>query len=82
MSFLFSKNKRVSTLKLLKELPDSILYKAILELWNAETPHFGGSGPHRYEGKSKNCVYCNRPKNWKNCNVGLLASELEDTRLK
>lgn len=31
----------------------------VLELWNAETPHFAGTGPHRYEEGI--CVYCGRP---------------------
>lgn len=38
----------------------------VLKIWNDPTPHFGGELPHRYNfGREKNCVYCNRPKNWK-----------------
>ena len=36
--------------------------KEVLKLWDAEKPHFGGSGPHRYEDVE--CVYCLRPENY------------------
>jgi hypothetical protein len=49
------------------------LLKGILEQWNAETPHFGGVGPHRYNGKDKECCYCLRPKTWTFQNAGLYA---------
>lgn len=41
----------------------------IIKIWNAEQPHFGSEMGHRYDGKSKVCSYCNRPKNWKPRNV-------------
>ncbi len=52
------------------------LAKLLLECWNAETPHFGGCGPHRYDGTDKFCAYCNRPKNWKPQNAGYLAGQV------
>ena len=54
------------------------LLKLMLECWNAETPHFGGVGSHRYEGKSQACVYCNRPRNWAPINAGVTAGDLLD----
>jgi hypothetical protein len=33
------------------------------ETWSAETPHFGGIGPHRYD-YGKHCIYCGRPVDW------------------
>lgn len=51
--------------KTLKECPD-VAMKLLIECWNEETPHFGGSGPHRYDDADKECCYCNRPKDWKN----------------
>ena len=42
---------------------------AMLDMWNHNSPHFGGNGPHRYDGKSKQCSYCLRPKNWKKQNL-------------
>jgi len=45
------------------------LLALIIKQWNAETPHFGGDMPHRYDGKSRRCSYCERPKNWKPRNV-------------
>lgn len=53
-----------------------LFFKLLLECWNAETPHFGGDGPHRYDDNSKLCGYCDRPKNWKPGNAGYYASEL------
>jgi len=41
----------------------------VLLQWNADRPHFGGSGPHRYDGSDKECSYCLRPLNWKNVDV-------------
>lgn len=52
------------------------LLKLLLECWNAETPHFGGCGPHRYDGQSKTCSYCGRPKSWKPVNPGYVAGEV------
>jgi len=43
---------------------------SVLELWNAEKPHFGVSqGPHRYEGydaasDERLCEYCMRPESY------------------
>lgn len=37
----------------------------VLQMWDAETPHFNGHGPHRYDNKSKVCTYCFRPIDWK-----------------
>jgi len=37
----------------------------VVEIWQTETPHFEGSGPHRYEGNFPYCLYCLRPKNFK-----------------
>lgn len=54
----------------------SLMIKSLLEMWNARTPHFGGSGPHRYDGISKECSYCLRPKNWKPVNAGFWSSEI------
>jgi len=53
-----------------------LLLKLLLECWNAETPHFLGNGPHRYDGKSKKCAYCNRPMNWKPVNPGFASHEI------
>ena len=48
--------------------------ESIIEMWNAITPHFCGSGPHRYDYlyddyeigyNDKECAYCFRPKSWK-----------------
>ena len=51
--------------------------KIILEHWNAERPHFGGGGPHRYNtAKDKECCYCGRPRDWKCVNAGFVASEV------
>lgn len=36
----------------------------ILKMWNADKPHFGGDGPHRYDDGAKECSYCLRPKDW------------------
>ncbi len=33
-------------------------------IWAQETPHFGGTCPHRYDF-GKTCVYCRRPIDWK-----------------
>ncbi len=55
-----------------------LLLKLMLECWNAKTPHFGGGGPHRYDGKSKKCGYCNRPINWKPVNPSFAASEIRE----
>lgn len=40
------------------------MIKKLIEEWNASTPHFGGSGPHRYDDNEKHCSYCGRPKDW------------------
>ena len=56
--------------------PD-ICIKLVLEMWNDEAPHFGGSGPHRYDGSDKECCYCIRPKDWKPVNAGYWTSELQ-----
>lgn len=61
------------------------MIKLLIECWNHDTPHFGGCGPHRYDGNEKLCAYCNRPKNWKKVNAGYYAGELlysEDSILK
>lgn len=58
------------------ETLDQLKLKLIIECWNAETPHFGGAGPHRYDGREKRCAYCARPKDWKALNSGWWASEL------
>lgn len=54
--------------KLLKSLTDEGFHhwiiKKLIQEWNHPTPHFYGDGPHRYDGKSKECLYCGRPKNW------------------
>jgi hypothetical protein len=54
-----------------------LMFKLLIECWNAKTPHFGGDMPHRYDGTSKECAYCNRPKDWAPYNSGFLASQLE-----
>lgn len=67
-------------IKKLKETTDFkfLVYKLLIEQWNAETPHFNGCGPHRYNGSEKYCCYCNRPKDWSKANnPGMLAGELE-----
>lgn len=48
--------------------------KLILECWNAERPHFGGAAGHRYDGNSRTCAYCFRPKTWKPVNAGYHSS--------
>ena len=52
--------------------------KLLIECWNEETPHFAGGGPHRYDGRSAHCAYCNRPKNWKPKNAGYIAMMLTE----
>lgn len=54
----------------------ALMYKLLLECWNAETPHFGGAGPHRYDGAEKKCAYCNRPIDWEPKHASYFASEL------
>ena len=78
MSF-YKKSLKNKVSKLYNQLDETIKLKTILDLWNNPTPHFGGSGPHRYEGASKTCCYCNRPKDWKPCNTGLLAMEIVES---
>jgi hypothetical protein len=46
-----------------------LMIKMLLELWNAERPHFGGVAPHRYDGRSNRCWYCSRPKKWAKVNA-------------
>jgi len=65
--------RNVSLVKKTIKDNDTLMAKLLLECWNAERPHFGGVGPHRYDGKDKNCCYCNRPKNWKPVNAGMEA---------
>lgn len=58
------KSKEIKSVKeLLKNR--RFLIQLIMKDWNAETPHFGGIGPHRYDGNEKECSYCLRPKDWK-----------------
>jgi hypothetical protein len=59
-----------------EEFMQHIMIKLLLECWNANTPHFGGDGPHRYDGKDRKCAYCSRPKDWVNVNPGVAASEI------
>lgn len=40
-------------------------FDEVLEIWLTKTPHFEGSGPHRYDDKSEYCTYCLKPKNFK-----------------
>ena len=63
-----------------KTIGDSehLLLKLVIECWNAKTPHFGGSGPHRYDGNDKNCAYCNRPKDWTPINAGYYATYIAE----
>jgi hypothetical protein len=67
-----AKKKALNTLK----NNDFLLMKLLLECWNAETPHFGGCGPHRYDNNSKYCGYCNRPKDWAKVNASYSANEI------
>jgi len=53
-----------------------LFYKLMVEQWNNKTPHFGGNGPHRYDGTDKKCCYCLRPIKWKPVNAGYYASEI------
>lgn len=52
------------------------LLKLLIECWNADAPHFGGTGPYRYDGRARLCAYCDRPKGWKPVNPGITASDL------
>lgn len=55
--------------------------KLLLECWNADTPHFGGGMPHRYDGSDKECAYCLRPKTWKKINPGLAVGFIDDSEV-
>jgi hypothetical protein len=55
---------------------DHLLIKLLIECWNAESPHFGGAMPHRYDGIEKTCSYCTRPKDWKPVNAGYYAGQI------
>lgn len=39
-------------------------FNEVESMWNSTTPHFNGSGPHRYDSDQDFCVYCLRPKAW------------------
>lgn len=70
--------KTKKTLKSTLRQNKFLLAKLLIECWNAETPHFGGSGPHRYDGNDKQCCYCNRPKDYKPLHSSFVASEICD----
>ena len=38
------------------------LWKALGGSYQPPQVHFGGNGPHRFEGKEKRCVYCGGTK--------------------
>ena len=38
---------------------------AVVEMWNDDHPHFGGTDPHRYDDGENFCAYCYCPKDWK-----------------
>lgn len=45
-----------------KEL--NITIEDLIVMWHKKNPHFGGNGPHRYDGNDKYCKYCNKPINY------------------
>lgn len=57
-------------------LNDAVVFKLVLECWNAEHPHFGGNGPHRYDEGARECGYCFRPVDWVPMNAGVVANDL------
>ena len=56
----------------------TLVFKLLIDCWNAERPHFNNSGPHRYDGSDKECAYCCRPKDWKKSNSLFLAELLTE----
>ena len=64
MRKLSAKTKKIMLSALRNKDMEHTFLIALINMWNAKTPHFGGSAPHRYDDNSKECGYCLRPFNW------------------